>query len=44
MYFFILPDLASFIVYTTAMVGGLNLRAKLIGIAGISLPSNEGTA
>jgi hypothetical protein len=43
-YFFYLPDLLSFIKYTTATVGGLYFRAKFIGYAGRSLPSNEGTA
>jgi len=42
-YFFYLPDLLSFMRYTTATVGGLYLRAKFIGYAGKSFPSNEGT-
>jgi len=47
-YFFSLPFLgficlSSLIVYTTAKVGGLYFKAKLIGVAGIRPPSKEGT-
>lgn len=44
MYFFTRPDFGSFMVYTTAIVGGRNFRARFIGIAGISRPSRLGTA
>jgi hypothetical protein len=44
MYFFILPDLWSFMVYTTAMVGGLYFKANLMGMAGSNRPSMLGTA